>query len=128
MTSAAERLPRARLNPILVTVVLLGGALVWRARLPLGEQVTVHDELDLWGCYLMCERFGMLADGAHLKLANSTTDLDAYYDGLMGRGPKRRRPGKFLQEPARTFVDRMATDRPEGLAFSGGRVPRPVDP
>jgi hypothetical protein len=88
--------------------------LVWRARLPLGEQVIVADELDLWGAYLFGARFPPLDENGFHHIANSTTDFDAYYDGLMGRGPKREAPRKFLEEPARSFVGRMAKERPSG--------------
>jgi len=88
--------------------------LVWRARLPLGEQVIVTDELDLWGAYLLGERFPPLDKNGIHHIGNSTTDFDAYYDGLQGRGPKREAPRKFLEEPARSFVARMAAERPPG--------------
>ncbi len=94
--------------------------LVWRARLPLGEGVVVSDELDLWGCYRLCEQFGMLADNGIVVIGNSSTDFDAYYDGLLGHGPKKRRPRKFLREPVKAFVDRMATERPLGWRDAAG--------
>jgi hypothetical protein len=76
--------------------------------------VEVSDEIDLWASYLLCERFGILHDGGKVMIANSSTDFDAYYDGLAGRGPKAKKPRKFLPEPLRSFVDRLATERPEG--------------
>jgi hypothetical protein len=94
--------------------------LVWRERLPLGEGVTVHDELDLWASYLLSERFGMLAEHGSVIVGNSTTDFDAYYDGLQGRGPERDTPRKFLEEPVKGFVERMATERPEGWRLASG--------
>jgi hypothetical protein len=94
--------------------------LVWRERLPLGEQVTVTDELDLWGRYLLCERFGSLADEGHYIIGNSSTDFDAYYDGVVGNGPKKPKPGKFLEEPVRSFVARMASERPLGWLDAAG--------
>jgi hypothetical protein len=94
--------------------------LVWRNRLPLGDEVTVTDELDLWGSYLLNERFGMLAEEGTVSIANSTTDFDAYYDGQMGRGPKRPPPRKFLDEPVRGFVERMATERPPAWRTAAG--------
>ncbi len=92
----------------------------WRGRLPLGERVIVSDEIDLWGCFLNSERFGMLADSGKWLVGNSTTDFDAYYDGLLGRGPKRARPKKFLREPVKSFVERMAADRPRGWRDAAG--------
>src|SRR5207253_8614320 len=47
--------------------------LKWRSRLPLGEGITVSDEIDLWGCYLNNERFGMLAESGKVIVANSST-------------------------------------------------------
>lgn len=96
--------------------------LVWRARLPLGEQVIVADELDLWGAYLFGARFPPLDKNGFHHIANSTTDFDAYYDGLKGRGPQREVPRKFLEEPARSFVARMATERPPGWRKAAGVV------
>jgi hypothetical protein len=86
--------------------------LVWRSRFALGEEVIVSDELDLWGTYLMAARLPPLGEGGRHHLGNSSTDFDAYYDGLMDRGPKRDAPSKLLKEPARSFVARMATERP----------------
>src|SRR5664280_285296 len=83
--------------------------LVWRNRLPLGEHVIVSDEIDLWASYLLCERFGPLHDLGHMMIGNASTDFDAYYDGLAGRGPNVERPGKLLEEPVRGFVQRLAT-------------------
>jgi hypothetical protein len=94
--------------------------LVWRNRLPLGDGVTVWDEIDLWAAYLLCERFGMLHESGHVLVANSSTDFDAYYDGLAGRGPKAKRPRKFLREPVTSFVARMAADRPPGWLLAAG--------
>jgi hypothetical protein len=94
--------------------------LVWRNRLPLGERITVFDEIDLWGCYLQCERFGMLAETGQAVVANSSTDFDAYYDGLVGHGPKREPPRKFLREPVKGFVERMASVRPPGWREAAG--------
>lgn len=94
--------------------------LVWRARLPLGEQVLVSDELDLWGSYLLGARFPPLDEGGFHSIGNSTTDFDAYYDGMQGRGPKREAPRKFLEEPAKSFVARMAMERPPGWLRAAG--------
>jgi hypothetical protein len=88
--------------------------LTWRNRLPLGMDVEVMDEVDLWSAYLNGERFGVLHDGGKMMVANSSTDFDAYYDGLAGRGPKAKRPHKFLPEPAKGFVDRLADEKPRG--------------
>jgi hypothetical protein len=89
--------------------------LKWRNRLPLGERVTVTDEIDLWGSYLLGERFGMLAEArGNVIIGNASTDFDSYYNGLIGHGPKAKAPGKFLQEPVRGFIDRMAADKPAG--------------
>jgi hypothetical protein len=96
--------------------------LVWRARLPLGEQVIVADELDLWGAYLFGARFPPLDKNRFHYIANSTTDFDAYYDGLQGRGPKREAPRKFLEEPAKAFVARMAAERPPGWRKAAGAL------
>ncbi len=94
--------------------------LTWRARLPLGERVTVIDELDLWGSYLLCERFGSLAgEGRHI-VGNSSTDIDLYYAGETGAGPKHPKPRKFLEEPVRGFVERMAQERPPGWRDATG--------
>jgi hypothetical protein len=86
--------------------------LTWRSRFALGEEVIVSDELDLWGTYLFAARLPPVDENGFHHLGNSTTDFDAYYDGLMDRGPKREAPSKFLEEPARSFVGRMVTDRP----------------
>ncbi len=94
--------------------------LTWRARLPLGERVTVMDELDLWASYLLCERFGSLAREGHQMVGNSSTDFDAYYAGVTGDGPKRPRPRKFLEEPITDFVERMARERPPGWRDAAG--------
>jgi hypothetical protein len=53
-------------------------------------------------------------------VGNSSTDLDAYYEGLLGRGPRRPAPKKFLPQILRTFVDRMATERPAGWRAAAG--------
>jgi hypothetical protein len=94
--------------------------LTWRARLPLGERIAVSDELDLWGSYLLCERFGSLADGGHYTAGNSSTDFDAYYAGVVGDGPERAKPRKFLEEPVTGFVERMARERPSGWRDAAG--------
>jgi hypothetical protein len=94
--------------------------LVWRGRLPFGEGVTVIDELDLWGAYLLSERFGGLAEHGRVSLGNSSTDFDDYYSGLAGEGPARRRPTKFLHEPVKSFVDRMASERPPDWRQAAG--------
>ncbi len=94
--------------------------LTWRARLPLGEQVVVHDELDLWGCYLLAARFPPLTDGGMHHVGNSTTDFDTYYDGVQGRGPKRHKPRKFLKEPVKAFIERMASERATGWREAAG--------
>jgi hypothetical protein len=95
--------------------------LVWRARLPLGERITVIDELDLWASYLLCERFAALAgDQGHQIVGNSSTDFDAYYAGVTGEGPKQPRPRKFLEEPVRGFVERMAIERPDEWRDAAG--------
>jgi hypothetical protein len=94
--------------------------LVWRNRLPLGERITAIDEIDLWGSYLLSERFGMLAEGSKTIVGNSTTDFDDYYNGLLGHGPKRKPPRKFLREPVKAFVQRMASDRPRGWREAAG--------
>lgn len=94
--------------------------MTWRSRLPLGEGITAQDEIDLWGAYLLGERFGALADAGHYLLGNSSTDFDAYYDGLAGNGPPRDRPRKFLEEPVSAFVDRMARERPAGWLRAAG--------
>jgi hypothetical protein len=94
--------------------------LAWRSRLPLGNGVSVADELDLWGSYLMAERFGRLADGGTYVVGNSSTDFDAYYEGLLGRGPQAPRPQKFLKEPVVGFVERLADERPAGWLGAAG--------
>jgi hypothetical protein len=96
--------------------------LVWRSRFALGEELIVSDEIDLWGAYLMAVRFPPLGEGGFHHLGNSSTDFDAYYDGLMNRGPKRNPPTKFLEEPARSFVTRLATERPYGWRKAAGVI------
>lgn len=93
---------------------------VWRSRLPLGDGTVVWDEIDLWASYLMCERFAPLSEHGKIVVANSSTDFDAYYDGLAGHGPKSKRPAKFLKEPVRSFVSRMAEERPAGWRSAAG--------
>jgi len=93
----------------------------WRNRLPLGERVTVTDEIDLWASYFFCERFGMLAEATgKVIVGNASTDFDSYYNGLVGRGPKAKAPGKYLHEPVRSFIDRMAAQRPFGWREAAG--------
>jgi hypothetical protein len=94
--------------------------LTWRSRLPLGDGVVVSDEIDLWASYLLCERFWPLHNGDQVIVANSSTDFDAYYDGLAGCGPVAERPHKFLKSPVREFVERMATERPRGWRAAAG--------
>jgi hypothetical protein len=94
--------------------------LVWRDRLPLGERVAVSDEIDLWASYLLAERFEGLHDDGHVIVGNASTDFDDYYDGLAGDGPKREPPRKFLPEPVREFVSRLAQRRPSGWRQSTG--------
>ena len=94
--------------------------LTWRARLPLGERVTVMDELDLWGSDPLCERFGSLAGEGHHMVGNSITDFDAYYAGVVGDGPEEPKPRKFLEEPITGFVERMARERPPGWRDAAG--------
>lgn len=96
--------------------------LIWRSRLPLGEQVIVGDELDLWGAYLLAARFPPLEKNGKHHLGNSTTDFDAYYDGLMGRGPKRKPPQKFLPLSAGAIVERLARERPDGWRKAAGVI------
>jgi len=94
--------------------------LVWRNRLPLGDRITVTDEIDLWGSCLFCERFTGLQGGGRMIIGNASTDFDAYYDGLAGRGPKREPPRKFLPDSARAFVSRLADTRPPGWREATG--------
>lgn len=95
--------------------------LVWRDRLPLGDRATVSDELDIWGSYLLNERFGMLADAdSQVGIGNYTTDFDAYYDGIMGRGPKRSKPRKLIRGLVERFVDEVAEQRPPGWRHAAG--------
>jgi hypothetical protein len=96
--------------------------LVWRSRLPLGDQVIVLDELDLWGAYLFGARLPPLDPNGKHQIGNSTTDFDAYYDGLMGRGPAREPPRKYLEEPAVSFIDRLALERPPGWRQAAGVI------
>jgi hypothetical protein len=94
--------------------------LVWRNRLPLGDRITVSDEIDLWGSYLFGERFTGLQGGGRMIIGNASTDFDAYYDGLGGRGPEREAPRKFLPDSVRTFVSRLAATRPSGWREATG--------
>jgi hypothetical protein len=94
--------------------------LIWRARLPLGERIMATDELDLWASYLLSERFGSLADGGHYVVGNSSTDFDAYYNGLFGNGPPAPKPRKMLEEPVKSFVERVADERPPGWRSAAG--------
>ncbi len=93
---------------------------VWRNRLPLGDRITVTDEIDLWGSYLSCERFTGLQEEGRMIIGNASTDFDAYYDGLAGRGPKREPPRMFLPESVRAFVGRLAVTRPPGWREATG--------
>jgi hypothetical protein len=45
-------------------------------------------------------------------IGNASTDFDAYYDGLAGRGPKREAPRKFIPDSVRDFISRLAATRP----------------
>jgi hypothetical protein len=97
--------------------------LVWRNRLPLGERIMAIDEIDIWASYLLGERFGMLADatpGMMVTMGNSSTDFDDYYNGMLGHGPKRVPPQKFLEEPVTSFVERMSAERPPGWREAAG--------
>ena len=94
--------------------------LVWRNRLPLGDRITVTDEIDLWGSYLFCERFTGLQGGGRMIIGNASTDFDAYYDGLAGRGPKGEPPRRFLPDSVRVFVSRLADTRPPGWREATG--------
>jgi hypothetical protein len=96
--------------------------LLWRARLPLGERITAIDEIDLWASYLLAERFAMLSDTSPgmVVVGNSSTDFDDYYNGVLGFGPEREPPRKFLEHPVTEFVERMARDRPAGWRESSG--------
>lgn len=94
--------------------------LTWRNRLPLGERLTTVDEIDLWGAYLFGERFAGLSGGGRMILGNSSTDFDAYYDGLAGRGPRVEPPRKFLPDAIRAFVSKVATARPPGWREAAG--------
>ena len=53
-------------------------------------------------------------------VGNASTDFDAYYDGLAGRGPKREPLRKFLPESVRAFVIRLAVGRPPGWREATG--------
>ena len=53
-------------------------------------------------------------------VGNSITDFDAYYAGVVGDGPKRPKPRKFLEEPVTGFVERMARERPPGWRDAAG--------
>ena len=94
--------------------------LEWRNRLPLGDRITVTDEIDLWGSYLFGERFTGLQRGGRMIIGNASTDFDTYYDGLAGRGPKREAPKKFLPEPVRDFISGLAVTRPPGWREATG--------
>ncbi len=94
--------------------------LVWRNRLPLGERLVTSDEIDLWGAYLLGERFGGLAGDGHMILGNSSTDFDAYYDGLASRGPAVDPRKKFLPDAIRAFVNHLAGARPPGWREAAG--------
>ena len=78
------------------------------------------DEIDLWGAYLFGERFGGLAGNGHMVLGNSSTDFDAYYDGLAGRAPRREPPRKLLPDAIRAFVNSVAEHRPPGWREAAG--------
>lgn len=93
---------------------------VWRSRLPLGNGVVVWDEIELWASYLLCERFAPLSKHGKIVVASSSVDFDAYYSGLAKYGPKSKRPGKFLKEPVKSFVSRMAEERPPGWRSAAG--------
>jgi hypothetical protein len=94
--------------------------LAWRQRLPLGERLLVTDEIDLWGSYLLAERLPGQADGGTMMIATASTDFDAYYDGLAGRGPEREPPRKFLPDSVREFVSRVSSSRPPGWREAAG--------
>jgi hypothetical protein len=94
--------------------------LVWRNRLPLGDRLSVSDEIDLWGSYLFGERFAGLAGDGEMIIANASTDFDAYFDGLAGKGPRRKRPTKFLPDSVKDFVEAMAVSRPPGWREAAG--------
>ena len=95
--------------------------LVWRDRLPLGDRADVSDELDIWGSYLLNERFGMLADpDSRVGIGNYTTDFDSYYESVAGRGPTRSKPRKFIHGLAERFVERVADERPSGWRHAAG--------
>jgi len=94
--------------------------LTWRNRLPLGDRLAAFDEIDLWGAYLLGERFGGLSRDGHMILGNCSTDFDAYYDGLMGQGPRVDPPKKFLPDAIRAFVNEVAGAHPPGWREAAG--------
>ena len=89
----------------------------WRQSLPIGDTMTVVDELDLFGMYL----FGGLDDmtqlsqsPARLQVGSCTTDFDAYYAGESGHGPQIEKPRRVLGDWLPDVLEDLATRRPPG--------------
>ena len=89
--------------------------IIWRNSLPIGETMTVVDELDIFGAYLF-GRVGRtdLAQNEHMYFGSSTTDFDAYYAGEIGHGPETPRPRRVLGDWFEATLVDLATRRPRG--------------
>lgn len=87
----------------------------WRNSLPIGESITVFDELDIVGNYLF-GRVGRTAFQANEQMffSSSTMDFDAFYAGELGTGPIQERPRKVLGDFFETILLDLAEDRPKG--------------
>ena len=86
--------------------------LEWRSALPIGDQVSVSDELDVFATYL----FGGLGavqpePEQHVVFASSTTTFDDYYIALE-RGQSPEPPRRVLGDWLESVLDALATQRP----------------
>jgi hypothetical protein len=87
----------------------------WRVGLPIGDSMSVADELDVLGAY-MFGRVGEtnVKDNELMIFANSTMDFDKYYFGEAGDGPQVDRPSRVLGDFGRQVVNDLAIRRPRG--------------
>jgi hypothetical protein len=91
--------------------------LVWRNRLPLGDRITVSDEIDLWArtCSASGSPVSRRRPDDHRQREH---DFDAYYDGLRTRAGAEP-PRKFLPDPS---APSSAASQPR-VRQAGGRRP-----
>jgi hypothetical protein len=119
------------------------GYMLWRSELVANPGLTVEDEVDLLGTFLLRDRVHDLLrrPNARAIVMGSSNDFDQYYSWELGDGPRHERPRMFQKPLSRAFLTRMNQQRPEGwvrasiaslflnlreLAFVCVEVPRTV--